>query len=123
VATTEALAQIERLRQDSHAVPDDLSLALRYWRALANVEGEDYRSAARLVDALRTAACLSPEGAYEFARGYVELLDLTGEVPELDEPLRIALSGAIGTLPLEKALVVESLVVPNSMGSSSDAYS
>jgi hypothetical protein len=123
VATTEALTQIERLRQDSHAAPDDLTLALRYWRSLANIGGEDYRSAPRLVDSLRTAACLTPEGAYEFARGYVELLDLTGEVPELDEPLRIALLGAIGTLQLEKALVVESLVVPNSMGSSSDAHS
>jgi hypothetical protein len=123
VAPTNAPTRIERLRQESRAAPEDLSLAVRYWRALANIDGADYRSAARLLDALRTSACLSPEGAYEFALGYVELLDLTGEVPELDEPLRMALIGAIGSLPIEKAVVVESLVVPNSMGSSSDVYS
>jgi hypothetical protein len=112
---TKALNHIEKLRRLAHAAPRDLSLAVAYWRGLENVQGDDYRSPDRLIDALRTAALLSPEGAYEFSRAYLELADLTGELPALDEPLRLALLSSIGLLSLEKAVVVEKLVTPNSM--------
>jgi hypothetical protein len=112
---TKALASIEEVRAPARADPASLSKALAYWDALRSVNGEDFRSGARLLDALRTVACTHPEGAYEFACAYFELADLSGDVPELDEPLRMALSNAVPVLPLEKAVVVERLVTPATM--------
>ena len=112
---TKALAFIESVRAPALADPGNLAKALDYWNALQSVNSEDFRSGARLLDALRTVACTSPEGAYEFARAYFELADLSGDVPELDEPLRMALSDAVPVLPLEKAVVVERLVTPATM--------
>ncbi len=120
-AHTKALAQIELLRKHAHAVPSDIARALEYWHRLADIGGSDYRSGARLLDALRTPACTSAEGAYAFARAYMELVELSGDVPILDEPLRTALCSAVGVLPLNKAVLVERLITPNAMGHEYDA--
>ncbi len=112
---TKALALIEGVRAPARADPTNLSKALIYWNALRSVNGEDFRSGARLLDALRTVARTSPDGAYAFACAYFELADLSGDLPELDEALRIALSNAVPVLPLEKATVVERLIMPATM--------
>jgi len=117
---TKALAFIESVRAPAHADPTNLSKALVYWNALRSVKGEDFRSGARLLDALRTVARTSPEGAYAFACAYFELADSSGDVPELDEALRIALSNAVPVLPLEKAVLVERLVMPGTMSQADD---
>ena len=58
---TKALASIEDVRAPARADPASLSKALAYWDALRSVNGEDFRSGVRLLDALRTVACTNPE--------------------------------------------------------------
>lgn len=108
-------AELEELRRHAHESPADIPRAMAYWHALEDVAGDNLKSPARLLDALRTVACSSAQGAYVFAQAYEELQTLTGVAPELDEPLRMSLIGAVGLLPPEASVVVERLITPRTM--------
>jgi hypothetical protein len=72
---------LDALRQALASDPTNLHVARRYWQALGNYKGSDVRSGRDVIQAYRSAALSSHQGAVALAQAYKELFETSGEPP------------------------------------------